>query len=145
MTSEPPQEGKNNPPYPLHPSILPHLNPEYLEFYNTHLLNTQVVHHQPISISRGNGILLPGAGPQLPVGSIQDFSIVRKESEGPDVLVRCFIPEGEKPEGGWPVMVYYHGGGWVLGNVGTENVVCSHLCARGNCIVISVDYRYVFS
>lgn len=143
MTSEPLEEGKNIPPYPLHPSILPLLDPEYHSFYNIHLLHTQVVHHQPISISRGNGILLPGAGPQLPVGSIQDFAVSRKESEGPDVMVRCFVPAGEMPEDGWAVMVYYHGGGWVLGNIATENVVCTHLCVRGNCVIVSVDYRYV--
>jgi len=92
-------------------------------------------------VSRGSGVLLPGAGPQLPVGKIEDIAIKRKESEGPDVMVRCFTPEGEKPEEGWPVFLYFHGGGWVLGNIQTENTVASHMCARARCVVISVDYR----
>jgi acetyl esterase/lipase len=57
--------------------------------------------------------------------------------------VRVFTPEGERPSDGWPVMVYYHGGGWVLGNIETENTVCTNLCKRANCVVISVDYRYL--
>jgi len=48
---------------------------------------------------------------------MEDFSIKRLESEGPDLMVRCFTPEGEKPEDGWPVFLYFHGGGWVLGNI----------------------------
>lgn len=105
---------RTEPPYPLHESIIDKLNPEYLKFYNEHLYDKQVVHHQPISVSRGNGVLLPGAGPQLPVGRIEDFAVKRRESEGPDVMVRCFTPEGEMPVGGWPGMIYYHGGGWLV-------------------------------
>ena len=48
------------------------------------------------------------------VGSTRDFAVRRRETEGPDVMVRVFTPGGERPEEGWPVMVYYHGGGWVL-------------------------------
>lgn len=129
------------PYYPIHESILGRLNPEYAKFYNEHLINQQPVHHQPIEVSRGNGALIPGAGPQQPVQKIEDFAIKRKQSEGPDVMVRCFTPLGDKPVGGWPVTIYYHGGGWVLGNIQTENVVCSHLCARAKCVVVSVDYR----
>jgi len=57
------------------------------------------------------------------------------------VVVRCFTPEGEKPAAGWPVFLYYHGGGWVLGNIDTENTVCTNICKRSNCVVVSVDYR----
>lgn len=37
--------------------------------------------------------------------------------------------------------MYFHGGGWVIGNIDTENAVCTSICARGKCVVISVDYR----
>jgi triacylglycerol lipase len=56
--------------------------------------------------------------------------------------LRVFTPGGETPKGGWPVMLYFHGGGWVLGNINTENPVCTNLCVRGNCVVVTVDYRY---
>jgi triacylglycerol lipase len=85
--------------------------------------------------------LIPGGGPKLPVGRTEDFKIQRRETEGPDVLVRVFTPAGKEPEGGWPVMLYYHGGGWVLGNIETENTVCTNLCKRVDCVVITVDYR----
>lgn len=95
---------------------------EYQAFYEEHVFDKQQVHYQPIEVSRSSGILIPGAGPLIPVGKTQDFAIQRKESQGPDVKVRCFTPEGEAPAGGWPALVYFHGGGWVLGNIDTENV-----------------------
>ncbi|KAK8110172.1 alpha/beta hydrolase fold-domain-containing protein [Apiospora kogelbergensis] len=129
------------PPYSIHESVADRIDPEYADFYNKHIFDKQQVHLQPIEASRASGILIPGAGPLHPVGSTADYAIPRKESEGPDVKVRCFTPAGERPEAGWPVCIYFHGGGWVLGTIDTENVIASHLCARAKCVVISADYR----
>jgi acetyl esterase/lipase len=133
----------NQPPYPLHESILPKLNTEYRDFYNKYLVDKQQVHLQPVEASRTSGTLIPGSGPLQEVASTVDYSFPRKESQGPDVKVRCFTPLGEKPERGWPVCVYFHGGGWVLGTIATENVIASHLCSRGKSVVVAVDYRCV--
>jgi triacylglycerol lipase len=130
------------PPYPLHESVRDKLDPSYVQFYNSYVIHQQQVHLQPISASRSSGILIPGGGPKLPVGKTEDLYIKRRETEGPDVPVRVFTPATPKPENGWPVMVYYHGGGWVLGNIETENTVCTNLCKRADCVVITVDYRY---
>ncbi|RDW85535.1 hypothetical protein BP5796_03860 [Coleophoma crateriformis] len=129
------------PPYPLHPSVATKLDTVYVSFYNAHIFDKQQVHYQPVAASRTSGVLIPGGGPKLPVASTEDILIARTETEGPDVAVRVFTPEGEKPEAGWPVMIYYHGGGWVLGNIDTENTVCTNLCSRAACVVITVDYR----
>jgi acetyl esterase/lipase len=129
------------PPFPLHESVRDKLHPEYVQFYNKHIINNQQVHFQPVSASRVSGVLIPGSGPAPEVGKCRDFAIKRVESRGPDVMVRCFTPAGEKPADGWPVMVYFHGGGWVLGNIDTENNVCRHMCVRANCVVVSADYR----
>ena len=40
-----------------------------------------------------------------------------------------------------PVLVYFHGGGWVIGSLDTHDGVCRALCARTPCVVVSVDYR----
>ncbi len=134
----------SQPPYFLHPTIKDKLDPVYADFYNKHIFDKQPVHLQPVAASRTSGVLIPGAGPKLPVGKTEDLRIRRRETDGPDIPIRVFTPEGERPSDGWPVMLYYHGGGWVLGNLDTENVVCTNLCARANCVVITVDYRYVF-
>ncbi|WP_232820606.1 alpha/beta hydrolase [Halorussus litoreus] len=40
-----------------------------------------------------------------------------------------------------PVLVYYHGGGWVLGTLDSIDGACRRLARRGKCVVVSVDYR----
>ena len=49
----------------------------------------------------------------------------------------------EPVQGTWPhpVLVYYHGGGWVIGDLDTHDVVCRQLCVNSGCAVLSVDYR----
>lgn len=131
------------PPYPLHDSVKDILDPEYVAFYNKHVINLQQVHLQPVAASRTSGVLIPGGGPLLEVGKTEDITIQRRATEGPDVQVRVFTPKGEKLDNGWPAMLYFHGGGWVLGNINTENTVCTNLCARSNCVVVTVDYRCV--
>jgi acetyl esterase len=40
-----------------------------------------------------------------------------------------------------PCLVFFHGGGWVIGNLETHDVVCRKLAHEGELIVVSVDYR----
>lgn len=40
-----------------------------------------------------------------------------------------------------PVVVFYHGGGWVSGDLGTEDYFCRTLCGRAGVVVVSVLYR----
>lgn len=88
-----------------------------------------------------SGVLIPGAGEQTEVGSIKDYRIQRQTSEGPDVAVRTFTPKSRPPASGYPILMWLHGGGFVLGSIDTENVVCSRFCEMSQCVVITVDYR----
>jgi acetyl esterase len=69
------------------------------------------------------------------VGEVADRVI---DGPGGALRVRLYTPEGEGP---FPVVVYLHGGGWVLCSLETHDNVCRHLCAGANAIVASVDYR----
>ena len=40
-----------------------------------------------------------------------------------------------------PAIVFYHGGGWVVGDLDTHDGSCRALAASSGCVVISVDYR----
>ena len=47
-------------------------------------------------------------------------------------------PAGPGPH---PVLVYYHGGGWVVGDLYTHDGICRSIANAARCAVISVDYR----
>ncbi len=70
----------------------------------------------------------------LPVGAVRDLGI-----DGPDdpVPIRVYRP-AETPA---PTLVFYHGGGWVLGTLDSADDLCRRLCRRVGAVVISVDYR----
>lgn len=40
-----------------------------------------------------------------------------------------------------PVLVYFHGGGWTIGDIDTHDVLCRQLAQASGCAVVSVDYR----
>ena len=40
-----------------------------------------------------------------------------------------------------PTLIYYHGGGWVIGNIETHDSTCRRLANKSRCQVISIDYR----
>lgn len=70
-----------------------------------------------------------------PVGDVRDLEIPGPEAGVP---VRIYTPDEPAP---YPVLVYFHGGGWVRGNLDTHDGICRWLAADAGCLVISVAYR----
>jgi acetyl esterase/lipase len=129
------------PSFPIHPAMAARLHPQYVAFYNKHLIHQMPAHLLPLKLARENGKATPGSSEPVPVGKTEDFLVKRKETAGPDVRIRCFTPPGPAPCDGWPVMLYSHGGGWVLGTIDSENSVCTRMCARARCVVVTTGYR----
>jgi acetyl esterase len=58
------------------------------------------------------------------------------------IPARLYTPKTLRKKAGLaPCLVFFHGGGWVIGNLETHDVVCRKLAHEGELIVISVDYR----
>src|ERR1700754_3775914 len=58
------------------------------------------------------------------------------------IPARIYTPKTlRKKDGLAPCLVFFHGGGWVIGNLDSHDVVCRKLAHEGELIVISVDYR----
>ncbi|MEI9982360.1 MAG: alpha/beta hydrolase [Aliidongia sp.] len=57
------------------------------------------------------------------------------------IPMRLYRPLGSAAADVLPALVYYHGGGWVIGDLDSHDVVCRQLANRAGCAVISVDYR----
>jgi acetyl esterase len=57
---------------------------------------------------------------------------------GGDLPVRVYRP---RSTGLLPALVWFHGGGWVVGDLDTHDPVCRAIANRGPCVVVAVDYR----
>lgn len=63
-------------------------------------------------------------------------------ADGPTgpIPVRLYRPLGVS-DAGLPALVYFHGGGWVIGDLETHDVLCRQLAEQSGCAVVAVDYR----
>jgi acetyl esterase len=75
------------------------------------------------------------AGRPIAVGAITDMAI---EAEHGPIAARHYAPAGD---GTRPLLVYYHGGGFVLGDLDGHDNVCRRICRDAEAHVLSVDYR----
>ncbi len=71
----------------------------------------------------------------VPVGSVEDTTVPGGDGERP---ARIYRPEGDGP---WPTTVFFHGGGFVIGDLDTHDQTCRRLCRDAETVVLSVDYR----
>lgn len=55
--------------------------------------------------------------------------------------LRCYQPADAAPEGGWPTVLYLHGGGWDLGNLDTHDWFAFALAQRVRLAIVAVEYR----
>jgi acetyl esterase len=77
---------------------------------------------------------LPGARADA-VASAADRTI---PGPGGPLGLRVYTPLGAGP---FPLLVFFHGGGFVVCDLGTHDALCRNLCAGAGCVVASVDYR----
>ncbi len=94
---------------------------------------------ETLSVDDARDFMLSSAAQRPPgpeVGEIVDGTL-----PGPagDLAYRLYRPPSDGPH---PVVVYFHGGGWVLGSHDSDDPFCRDLCVRSGSIVISVDYRH---
>ncbi len=91
-----------------------------------------------LTVEQARGLLgdlfTPDVEPE-PVESVDEQKI---RAYGRDIRVRIYDPS---PSETLPAAVYFHGGGWVCGNLDTHDSVARALAARSNSVVVSVDYR----
>jgi acetyl esterase len=76
-------------------------------------------------------------GPE--VGDVTDRTVPGPEN-GTEVPIRIYRPRGEG-EGPFPTVVFFHGGGYVIGDLDSHDVPCRHLVNESGCVVVAVDYR----
>ena len=112
------------------------LHPEYEAMLKT-LAATPgpALSDMPVPDARAMYRMMRPAAPDLEVGKVEDRAL-----PGPDgaIPVRIYTPKGSGP---FPILINFHGGGWVIGDLETADAISREFCQRVGCIVVSVDYR----
>ena len=97
--------------------------------------NAKALHEMSPQEARGfGGALAEMAGPAPRMARSEDHTIDTGTGE---IRVQVLVPI--EPPGG--VIVYYHGGGWVIGNIDEYHTLGCKLAERTSCAVVMVDYR----
>lgn len=85
--------------------------------------------------ARANALPPELAGPEQPVHAVENRRI---PGDGGLIPVRIYRPSPASP---LPALVFFHGGGFVLGGLDSTDRTCRALANGGGCVVVSVDYR----
>ena len=95
------------------------------------------LHEQTVEQARSAHI---EATPTLVGGAEEVAQVLERSAPGPagDVPVRVYVPAGEQPVG---LVVFMHGGGWMLGTLDSYDALCRALANASGAVVASVDYR----
>ncbi|MCA9041583.1 MAG: alpha/beta hydrolase [Planctomycetaceae bacterium] len=91
-----------------------------------------------MSLDRLRGMVLPATGDLEPVSRIENLEIPGPHGEIP---IRIYYPHLSELEPPRSAITYFHGGGWVTGNLDAYDHLCCATCHRAESIVISVQYR----
>lgn len=81
-----------------------------------------------------------GMNASLPRSQAKLGGVVDRNVPGPagSIKTRVYTPEGKGP---FPVLVFFHGGGFVLGDLESHDSVCRELSEGANVVVVATDYR----
>lgn len=81
--------------------------------------------------------LAQSGGEPAAMAAVEDSEIPGPASQIP---IRRYRPEGLEVTPA-PTVIYYHGGGWVVGSLDSHDRICRQIAARSGCQLIAVDYR----
>jgi acetyl esterase len=97
--------------------------------------NQPAFHSQtPADARKAMGSLVNVFGPGPDVQKVENRKI---PGSGGEIPVRIYAPSG-KPNG---ILVYFHGGGWVVGDLESHDYLCRALTNETGCAVVAIDYR----
>ena len=64
--------------------------------------------------------------------------------DGTTIRVRVYQPVGGPPEGGSPLVMMYHEGGWSMGDLTDEDMNCRMFVRDLGVVAVNVEYRYIY-
>lgn len=92
--------------------------------------------YEPVEVRRETELLAAVVSPEVPEVSTQDWVL---EGDGRSLDARLFTPRSQALAG--PMLVHFHGGGWVQGSIDSHSGACAWLAREAGIRVLSVEYR----
>jgi acetyl esterase len=77
--------------------------------------------------------------PPARIDHLENFTVPARD--GHAIPVRLYLPRAPLDHEPLPVLVFFHGGGFVVGSLATHDSLCRTLCHQAHCAVLAVDYR----
>src|SRR3712207_6761414 len=74
-------------------------------------------------------------GQVVPVGAVEDTHVPGADG---DLRARVYRPQGPGP---FPTVAFFHGGGWVIGDLESHDATVRSICRGARAVVVAVDYR----
>lgn len=126
---------------PLHASLRTTLDPQYVSFHDAYVQYVQPDNTKVWDGTARTHPSLPYCGsPLVKVGRTVDVRVEDRFN------IRVFVPQddggggeaatqvekggGGGDDGPWPLFVWFHGGGWAVGNIDSDNDFCTRVCQR---------------
>ena len=78
---------------------------------------------------------------QPPPPDVAEVRALQADGPAGPIPLRLYRPAGSSAAQVLPVLVYFHGGGWVIGDLDTHDTLCRELANGSGCAVVAVDYR----
>ncbi|KAI1812358.1 alpha beta hydrolase fold-3 domain-containing protein [Poronia punctata] len=138
---------------PLRPEVAARIDPTFLEIYNKHQavklradqVQYEVYKEDPARYSFPTHIV---AGDLPSVSSNKIYKVAVTHPAG-EVEVQVYVPTTEAinsgglrgADGRLPALVNYHGGGFVIGDLKSDEALVRQLCQATGCIIVNADYR----
>src|SRR5579871_6452051 len=91
---------------------------------------------ETLPVEEGRAMMRAGFAQRPPGPDVGEVTDGRTDGS---LEYRLYRPASSGPH---PVVVYFHGGGWVLGDLDSDDPLCRDLCARSDAVVVSVNYRH---
>jgi acetyl esterase len=89
----------------------------------------------PEQVRAAFSLMADVAGPPETAAPTEDRTIL---GPGGDIPIRIYRPASADP---LPVVVYFHGGGWVIGDIASHDTICHRIAVGVPAVVVNVDYR----
>ena len=94
-----------------------------------------------LGVEQARALYEARAAMNMPSVAVAEVFDMQTDGPGGTLPLRVYRAYGSKESEKLPALVYFHGGGWVLGNLDTHDPICRELANMAHCAVIAVAYR----